>query len=200
MARYSLPDLPYGYDALEPHIDEQTMRLHHDKHHQGYVDGANAALDALEDARDSGDYGTVKKLSRDLAFNASGHLLHSVFWPNMAPESETGEPGGRLAGQLEDDFGSVQQFKDHFGAAAKGVEGSGWGVLAWEPRGEHLLVLQAEKHQNLTAQGVTPILVLDVWEHAYYLNYQNNRGQYVDNWWNVVNWNDVSERLREARG
>ncbi|MDP2496704.1 MAG: superoxide dismutase [Candidatus Palauibacterales bacterium] len=200
MARYSLPDLPYDYDALEPHIDEQTMRLHHDKHHQGYVDGANAALDALESARDSGDYGTVKKLSRDLAFNASGHLLHSVFWPNMAPESETGEPGRRLASQLEDDFGGVEKFKDHFSAAAKGVEGSGWGILAWEPEGEQLLVLQAEKHQNLTAQGVTPILVLDVWEHAYYLNYQNNRGQYVDNWWNVVNWNDVSERLRKARG
>ena len=200
MARYSLPDLPYDYDALEPHVDEQTMRLHHDKHHQGYVDGANAALDALESARDRGDYGTVKKLSRDLAFNASGHLLHSVFWPNMAPESETGEPGRRLASQLEDDFGGVEKFKDHFSAAAKGVEGSGWGILAWEPEGEQLLVLQAEKHQNLTAQGVTPILVLDVWEHAYYLNYQNNRGQYVDNWWNVVNWNDVSERLRKARG
>ena len=200
MARYSLPDLPYDYDALEPHVDEQTMRLHHDKHHQGYVDGANAALDALEDARESGDYGTVKKLSRDLAFNASGHLLHSVFWPNMAPESETGEPDRRLASQLEKDFGGVEQFKDHFSAAAKGVEGSGWGILAWEPEGGHLLVLQAEKHQNLTAQGVTPILVLDVWEHAYYLNYQNNRGQYVDNWWNVVNWNDVSERLRKARG
>ena len=200
MARYSLPDLPYDYDALEPHIDEQTMRLHHDKHHQGYVDGANAALDALEDARESGDYGTVKKLSRDLAFNASGHLLHSVFWPNMAPESETGEPGGKLASQLEKDFGGVEQFRDHFSAAAGGVEGSGWGILAWEPQAEHLLVLQAEKHQNLTAQGVTPILVLDVWEHAYYLNYQNNRGQYVKNWWNVVNWNDVSERLRKARG
>ena len=200
MARYSLPDLPYDYDALEPHIDEQTMRLHHDKHHQGYVDGANAALDALESARESGDYGTVKKLSRDLAFNASGHLLHSVFWPNMAPESETGEPDRRLASQLEDDFGGVEEFKAHFSAAAKGVEGSGWGILAWEPEGEQLLVLQAEKHQNLTAQGVTPILVLDVWEHAYYLNYQNNRGQYVDNWWNVVNWNDVSERLRKARG
>ncbi len=200
MARYSLPDLPYDYDALEPHIDEQTMRLHHDKHHQGYVDGANAALDALESARESGDHGTVKKLSRDLAFNASGHLLHSVFWPNMAPESETGEPAGQLASQLEQDFGGVEQFKDHFSAAAKGVEGSGWGILAWESQGEQLLVLQAEKHQNLTAQGVTPILVLDVWEHAYYLNYQNNRGQYVDNWWNVVNWNDVSERLRKARG
>lgn len=199
MARYSLPELPYDYDALEPHIDEQTMRLHHDRHHQGYVDGANAALDALEEARDSGDYGTVKKLSRDLAFNASGHLLHSVFWPNMAPESDTGEPGGRLASQLEADFGGVEQFRDHFSAAAKGVEGSGWGILAWEPQGEHLLVLQAEKHQNLTAQGVTPILVLDVWEHAYYLNYQNDRGQYVDNWWSVVNWNDVSERLRKAR-
>lgn len=200
MARYTLPDLPYPYDALEPYIDEQTMRLHHDIHHQGYVNGANGALDKLKRARESGDYGAVKAVSRDLAFNASGHLLHSVFWPNMAPEGEGGEPAGALADQLRADFGGVEEFRAHFGAAAKGVEGSGWGILAWEPQGGHLLVLQAEKHQNLAAQGVTPLLVLDVWEHAYYLKYQNKRGDYVDAWWNVVNWNDVARRFDAASG
>jgi Fe-Mn family superoxide dismutase len=198
MGRYTLPDLPYDYDALEPYIDEQTMRLHHDIHHQGYVNGANAALDELQEARSSGDYSAVKAVSRDLAFNASGHLLHSIFWPNMAPEGEGGKPSGALKEQLQEDFGGVDAFRDHFGAAAKGVEGSGWGILAWESQGSHLVVLQAEKHQNLTAQGVTPLLVLDVWEHAYYLKYQNKRGDYVDNWWNVVNWKDVARRFDAA--
>ncbi|MFQ5888940.1 MAG: superoxide dismutase [Gemmatimonadota bacterium] len=199
MARYTLPDLPYGYDALEPYIDEQTMRLHHDIHHLGYVNGANAALDKLEKAREAGDYAAVKAISRDLAFNASGHLLHSIFWPNMTPAGEGGEPSGALAEQLAKDFGGADTFRAHFSAAAKGVEGSGWGILGWEPQASHLLVLQAEKHQNLTAQGITPILVLDVWEHAYYLKYQNKRGDYVDNWWNIVNWIDVAERFEAAR-
>jgi len=200
MARYSLPELPYAYDALEPYIDAQTMQLHHDIHHQGYVNGANAALDKLEAARASGDFAAAKALSRALAFHASGHLLHSIFWPNMAPTGTGGAPSGPLADQLEVDFGGVDPFKAHFSAAAKSVEGSGWGILAWEPTAGQLLVLQAEKHQNLTAQGVTPLLVLDVWEHAYYLKYQNKRAAYVDNWWNVVNWHDVGARLEAARG
>jgi len=199
MSRYSLPDLPYDYSALEPWIDEQTMRLHHDIHHQGYVNGANAALDKLDKAREAGDFGSVKAVSRDLAFNASGHLLHTIFWPNMAPEGEVGEPAGALADELGRSFGGVDEFKAHFSAAAKGVEGSGWGILAWEREGGHLVVLQAEKHQNLTAQGCAPILVLDVWEHAYYLKYQNKRAAYVDAWWNVVNWNDVAARFDASR-
>lgn len=199
MSRYSLPDLPYDYSALEPWIDEQTMRLHHDIHHQGYVNGANAALDKLDKAREAGDFGSVKAVSRDLAFNASGHVLHTIFWPNMAPEGEVGEPAGALADELGRSFGGVDEFKAHFSAAAKGVEGSGWGILAWEREGGHLVVLQAEKHQNLTAQGCAPILVLDVWEHAYYLKYQNKRAAYVDAWWNVVNWNDVAARFDASR-
>lgn len=192
---YQLPDLPYEYDALEPHIDEQTMRLHHDVHHQGYVDGANRALQKLAEARNSNEYGGIKAWSRDLSFNLSGHTLHSIFWRNMTPEAETGDPSWTLEQKVEAAFGSMEALKAQFGAAAKAVEGSGWAILAWEPKSESLTVLQVEKHQNLGAQGVTPILVLDVWEHAYYLSYQNRRGEYVDNWWNVVNWADVSERL-----
>lgn len=200
--KYELPPLPYAYDALEPHIDEQTMRLHHDKHHQGYVNGLNAALEKLESARSAGDFAAIKAVSRDLAFHGSGHLLHSIFWPNMAPAGQGGggEPSGELAAQINKDFGSFANLKAHFSAAAKAVEGSGWGILAWEPNGGQLVVLTAEKHQNLTQWGVVPLLVLDVWEHAYYLKYQNNRGAYVDAFWNVVNWSDVEQRFKAARG
>ena len=199
--KYELPPLPYAYDALEPYIDEQTMRLHHDKHHQGYVNGLNKALEKLAAAREAGDFALVKHLSRAAAFHGSGHLLHSIFWPNMAPAGAGGggEPEGELAAQIAQDFGSFAAFKAHFSAAAKTVEGSGWGLLVWEPNAGQLEVLQAEKHQNLTQWGVVPLLVLDVWEHAYYLKYQNNRGAYVEAWWNVVNWADVAERFRAAR-
>ncbi|MBN1202418.1 MAG: superoxide dismutase [Anaerolineae bacterium] len=200
--KHELPPLPYAYDALEPYIDEQTMRLHHDKHHLGYVNGLNKAEEMLAQARESGDYGLVKHWSREAAFHGSGHFLHSIFWPNMAPPGNGGGglPTGELAGQIDKDFGSFEKFKAHFGAAAKAVEGSGWGLLVWEPELGQLQMLQAEKHQNLTQWIVTPLLVLDVWEHAYYLKYQNNRGAYVDAWWNVVNWADVAERFRAARG
>lgn len=200
--KYELPPLPYDYDALEPYIDEQTMRLHHDKHHLGYVNGLNAALEKLEAARNSGDFAAVKAVSRDVAFHGSGHLLHTIFWPNMAPAGNGGggEPDGELAAQINKDFGSFEKFKAHFGAASKAVEASGWGLLVWEPNAGLLEVMTAEKHQNLTQWGVVPLLVLDVWEHAYYLKYQNARGSYVDAWWNVVNWSDVAERFKAAKG
>ncbi|MFQ5844994.1 MAG: superoxide dismutase [Planctomycetota bacterium] len=191
-AEYALPPLPYAYDALEPRIDEQTMRLHHDKHHAGYVRGLNGALRKLEAARGAGDFAAVKHLSRDLAFHASGHLLHTVFWSVMTPKQTP--PGGDLKRALDRDFGSVDSFKAHFGAAAKKVEGSGWGILGYEPLSGRLLVLQAEKHQNLTAWGVAPLLVVDVWEHAYYLKY------YVSAFFNVVNWDEVGRRLAAAAG
>jgi len=199
-AQYVLPELPYAYDALEPHIDAETMQLHHDVHHRGYTNAANRSLAALHDANEAGDYTAVKSLSRDLAFNLSGHVLHSIFWPNMAPAGEGAEPSAALSDQFRLDFGGLERFKAHFGAAAMSVEGSGWAVLAWAPRGQRLLVLQVEKHQNLTVQDVTPLLVLDVWEHAYYLKYRHRRDEYVRNWWHVVNWNDVSQRYGVARG
>ncbi len=199
--KYELPPLPYAYDALEPHIDEQTMRLHHDKHHLSYVNGLNTALEKLAAAREAGDFAMVKHWSREAAFHGSGHFLHSIFWPNMAPPgSGPSEPTGDLAAQIAKDFGSFQAFKAQFSAAAGAVEGSGWALLVWEPNAGQLEVLQSEKHQNLTQWGVVPLLVLDVWEHAYYLKYQNNRAAYVEAWWNVVNWNDVAERFKAARG
>lgn len=199
---YVLPPLPYDYNALEPAIDEETMRLHHDKHHAGYVKGLNQALADLASARSGGEYAVIKGISRDLAFNGSGHLLHCMFWSNMAPAGNGGggEPGAGLATALSANFGSVQGFRDQFSAATGKVEGSGWGILAWEPMGRKLVVLQAEKHQNLTMWGVTPLLVLDVWEHAYYLKYQNRRGDYVKAFWDVVNWDDVSKRLKMCMG
>ncbi len=196
--RYELPPLPYAYDALEPHIDEQTMHLHHDLHHKSYVDGLNKALDQLDAARQSGDFGLVKHWEREAAFHGSGHFLHSIFWQNMGP-GKGGEPTGALRSQIEKDFGSYEGFKKQFSAAAGAVEGSGWAMLVWEPNAGQLEVLTAEKHQNLTQWGVRPLLVLDVWEHAYYLKYQNKRPAYVEAWWNVVNWDDVAARFVSAK-
>ncbi|NOZ06920.1 MAG: superoxide dismutase [Chloroflexi bacterium] len=198
---HELSPLPYAYDALEPYIDEQTMRLHHDVHHQGYVNGLNAAESKLAAAREAGDFALIKHLERDAAFHGSGHFLHAIFWPNMAPAGHGGggKPAGALAAQIEKDFGSFDAFKAQFVAASTAVEGSGWGILAWQPAGKQLVILTAEKHQNLTQWGVTPLLVLDVWEHAYYLKYQNRRGEYVKNFFNIINWGDVAERLGEAR-
>lgn len=194
---YVLPPLPYDYQALEPHLDEQTMRLHHDQHHAGYVAGLNKALDGLAAARQADDYAAIRTLSELVAFNGSGHILHTLFWANMRAPGGPG-PDHTLSAALARDFGGVDAFKAQFSAAAKTVQGSGWGILAFEPLARKLVVLQAEKHQNLTAWGVVPLLVLDVWEHAYYLKYQNNRGEYVKQWWNVVNWENVAANLMKV--
>ena len=199
---HELQPLPYDYNALEPYIDEQTMHLHHDIHHKGYVDGLNNAEKKLAEARAAGDYALVKHWSREEAFHGSGHFMHALFWPNMAPQGRGGggEPKGELAEQIKKDFGSFDAFKKHYSAAAVAVEGGGWAVLAWQPQGKQLVVLQSEKHQQLTQWGVVPLLVCDVWEHAYYLKYQNKRAAYVEAWWNVVNWADVAARFGKARG
>ncbi len=196
MATYELPDLPYSYDALEPSIDARIMELHHDKHHLGYVNGANAALDKLDEMRENDDWGDVKGVERNLAFNLSGHINHSIFWKNMSPDGG-GEPGGDLADALDEHFGSFEEFKTHFSEASKGVEGSGWGMLVYDYASDMPLVTMAENHQN-QSPPTAPLLVLDVWEHAYYLQYENNRGEYVDNFWDIVNWDDVEERYDEA--
>ncbi|MBN1540576.1 superoxide dismutase [candidate division KSB1 bacterium] len=196
--RYVLPPLTYDYAALEPHIDEQTMRLHHDKHHLGYVNGLNTALAQLDQAREKQDYGLVTHYSREAAFHGSGHLLHAIFWKNMSPDGG-GEPQGELAKALTEHFGSFERFRDHFAAASAKVEGSGWGILAYEPLGKKLVILQAEKHQNLTQWGAVPLLVVDVWEHAYYLKYQNRRGDYIKAFFNVINWKDVAQRFATAK-
>ena len=197
---HELPPLPYAYDALEPYIDEQTMRLHHDIHHNGYVAGLNAAEAKLAEARAAGDFSAVKHLSREAAFHGSGHLLHSIFWPNMIAASEAkAGPDGELGAAIDRDFGSFDAFKGQFVAASVAVEGSGWGILAYRPADDTLVILTAEKHQNLTQWGVVPLLVLDVWEHAYYLKYQNRRAEYVNGFFNIINWDDVAARFADAK-
>jgi Fe-Mn family superoxide dismutase len=195
--KFTLPPLPYAYDALEPYMDAETVKLHHDKHQQGYINGLNAADAALAKARETGDYALIKHWEREAAFNGSGAFLHEVFWMNMAPPKSGGggEPTGDLMDRVKKDFGSYEALTKQYSAAAAAVEGSGWGILAWQPQGKQLVILQAEKHQNLTQWGVTPLLVCDVWEHAYYLKYQNRRPDYIKAWWNLVNWKDVADRF-----
>jgi len=195
---HELPQLPYAYNALEPHYDEATVRLHHDIHHKGYVDGLNNAEAKLAEAREKGDFALIKHWERELAFHGSGHLLHSLFWMNMSPNGG-GAPSGALADRINQDFGSFEAFKKQFSAAAVAVEGSGWAVLVWNPEFKKLEILQAEKHQNLTQWGVTPLLTVDVWEHAYYLKYQNKRAAWVEAWWNLVNWEDVAARFEKCK-
>ncbi|MCL5676939.1 MAG: superoxide dismutase [Firmicutes bacterium] len=199
MAQYELPPLPYPYGALEPYIDEQTMHLHHDLRYKAYVDGLNNAVAKMAEAREKGDFALIKHWEREAAFHGSGHFLHSVFWTNMAPNAG-GAATGPVADQIKKDFASYEAFKKQFSAAAAAVEGSGWAILVWQPQGRRLEILTAEKHQNLTQWGVVPLLALDVWEHAYYLKYQNKRAAYVDAWWNTVNWKDVNDRLQKGRG
>jgi Fe-Mn family superoxide dismutase len=190
---YTLPPLPYGYEALEPYIDKQTVEIHHDKHHAAYVKGLNKALEKLAKARKEGDYDLIKHWSRELSFHGSGHLLHSMYWLNMAPKGGSG-PTGKLMTAIKQDFGGIKEFLAQFKSAAISVEASGWGVLGYEPVAKRLIILQAEKHQNLTVWGVVPLLVCDVWEHAYYLKYQNKRADYVENFLKIINWGDVAQR------
>ncbi|MFE4522717.1 superoxide dismutase [Cytobacillus firmus] len=195
--KHILPPLPYDYSALEPHISAEIMRLHHDKHHQSYVDGLNKAEVMLQNARNNNDYSLVKHWSRELAFHGSGHYLHTIFWNNMSPEGG-GSLSGALLKEINKYFGSFEKFKSHFTEAAKQAEGVGWAILVWSPRARRLEILQSERHMLLTQWDTIPLLALDVWEHAYYLQYKNNRGDYIKNWWNVVNWKDVEDRYLKA--
>jgi Fe-Mn family superoxide dismutase len=198
--RYELPQLPYAYNALEPYIIEEIMRLHHTKHHQAYVNGANAALEKIEKAAKGEIQIDVRAVLRDLSFNLDGHKLHSIFWPNMAPPGKGGgKPGGAIADKINAEFGSFENFKKLFSDAAKTVEGVGWALLLYDPEIDRLVLTQIEK-QNLMHLAELPILLaIDVWEHAYYLQYKNDRASYVDNWWNVVNWDDVEQRFNKVR-
>ncbi|MCW2287729.1 Fe-Mn family superoxide dismutase [Leucobacter luti] len=198
MAEYTLPDLPYDYSALAPHISGKIMELHHSKHHQAYVTGANTALAQLAEARAAGDLRNVNKLEKDLAFNLGGHINHSVFWENMSPDGG-GDPEGELAEALGASFGSLEGFRSHFEATALGVQGSGWSVLAWDSLGARPVVFQLFDQQGNAPLGVVPLLQLDVWEHAYYLDYHNVRADYVKAFWNVVNWQDVARRFAAAQ-
>ncbi|MBO1901910.1 superoxide dismutase [Leucobacter weissii] len=198
MTAYTLPELTYDYSALAPHISARIMELHHSKHHQAYVTGANTALEQLAEARAAGDLAGVNKLEKDLAFNLGGHINHSVFWQNLSADGG-GDPEGELSAALEDSFGSLDAFRAHFTATALGVQGSGWAVLAWETVGERPVIFQLFDQQGNAPLGVVPLLQLDVWEHAYYLDYQNVRADYVKAFWNVVDWSDVQRRFETAR-
>ncbi len=197
--QYVLPHLAYSYDDLEPYIDAQTMELHHSIHHQGYVNGLNNALSKLREAREQDDFAMVKHWSKEVGFHGAGHFLHEIFWSVMSPDGG-GEPADVVLGNaIDSSFGSFERFTAHFVAASSAVEASGWGMLAWEPTADQLLVLQAEKHQNLSPMVTVPLLPVDVWEHAYYLRYQNRRGDYVRAFMNVVNWDAVAVRYHTAR-
>lgn len=190
---HKLPPLPYPEEALEPVIDRRTVNIHYTKHFAAYVSGLNTTLEKLEKARQSGDFSAIKALSRDLAFNGSGVVLHWIYFTTIGPNPSG--PSPTMEKLLARDFGSVDAFNKQFAAASKSVEASGWGVLAWEPFSKRLAILQAEKHQNLTTWGAMPILVCDVWEHAYYLHYQNRRDEYVDNFKKIIDWKKVEERF-----
>jgi len=198
MAQYTLPDLPYDYSALEPHISGQIVELHHSKHHQAYVTGLNTALEQLEEARSKGELGAITKLEKDLAFNLAGHINHSVFWKNQSPDGGD-KPGGDLGAAIEADFGSWDGFQAQFTQAATTIQGNGWATLEWEPLGQRLIIQQFYDHQNNLAVGTHPLLMLDVWEHAFYLQYKNVKADYVKAFWNVINWSDVAARYAAAQ-
>lgn len=200
LTTHELPKLPYAYDALEPHIDARTMEIHHSKHHLAYVKGLNSSEEALAKARTANDFSMVQHWSRKVAFHGGGHFLHSLFWSVMAPSGKGGggEPTGVLMDKIKDDFGDFKMFTEHFSAAAREVEGGGWALLHYRPTDSRLIVLQAENQHKLSPWGTVPLLGIDVWEHAYYLKYQNNRADYVKNWWNVVNWAQVAANLEKA--
>ena len=198
MSAYTLPELPYDLAALEPHYSAEVLELHHDKHHKAYVDGANTTLDKLDQARTSDDYGSINQLQKNLAFHLSGHVLHSMFWENLSPDGG-GEPDGELIAAVNEGFGSLEHFKNQMTQAALNVQGSGWGALTWEPLGQRLIIEQIYDHQSNVGQGAPPLLVLDMWEHAYYLQYKNVKADWVDAFWKIVNWPDVAARFERAR-
>ena len=198
-APYVLPELPYDYSALEPWISGQIMELHHDKHHATYVGGANTALEKMAEARENSDFGTIPMLEKNLAFNLGGHVNHSVFWKNLSPNGG-GEPTGELAEAINRDFGSFEKFQAHFTGVAMGIQGSGWAVLGFDHIAERLIIQQLTDQQGNISVNFTPLLMLDMWEHAFYLQYKNVKPDYVKAWWNVVNWEDVAKRYAAAKG
>jgi Fe-Mn family superoxide dismutase len=198
MSNYTLPDLTYDYGSLEPYISGKIMELHHSKHHAAYVAGINGALAALEEAREKNDFANINKLQKDLAFHLGGHINHSIFWKNLSPDSE-GRPEGELAAAITEFFGSFEAFQAHFNATALGIQGSGWAFLAWDSLGERLVIEQLYDQQGNVAPATIPVLMLDMWEHAFYLDYLNVKGDYVKAFWSIVSWGDVQARFEAAR-
>ncbi|AZQ76354.1 MULTISPECIES: superoxide dismutase [Flaviflexus] len=198
MAQYTLPELDYDYAALEPHISGKIMELHHSKHHNTYVTGANSALEAIAAAQESGDFASLNLAQRNLTFNLGGHINHSIFWKNLSPNGG-GEPEGELMEAIKDAFGSFDTFVKQFTAVATGIQGSGWSVLAYDSVAGKLTTFQLYDQANNVPVGTLPILMLDMWEHAFYLDYLNVKADYVKAFWNLVNWQDVASRLEDAK-
>ena len=195
---YVLPQLPYGYGDLAPHMSEEQLRIHHSVHHQAYVNGANAILRRLDGARKENAEIDVKSTLKELSWNIGGHLLHSLFWRNLAPVGKGGgKPGGRLADALDGEFGSFERFKKEFTQAAVSVEGSGWAALTFCRQTGRPLIMQVEKHNVNVYPMFRIIMVLDVFEHAYYIDYKNRRGDFVEAFWKIVNWEEADKRLEE---
>ncbi|WP_084101216.1 superoxide dismutase [Demequina sp. NBRC 110051] len=197
MADYTLPDLSYDYGALDPHIAGEIMELHHSKHHAAYVAGANTALEKMAAARESGDFGAIAGLEKALAFNLGGHTNHSIFWTNLSPEGGD-KPTGELASAIDEHFGSFDGFQAHFTNNAMTIMGSGWSILAWDTIGQKLIIVQLYDQQGNVPVGLIPLLMLDMWEHAFYLQYKNVKADYVKAWWNVVDWANVQQRFITA--
>lgn len=197
MADYTLPDLTYDYAALAPHIAGEIMELHHSKHHAAYVAGANTALEKMAEARDTDNFGAIAGLEKALAFNLGGHTNHSIFWTNMSPEGGD-KPTGELAAAIDDNFGSFDKFAAHFTNNAMTIMGSGWSILAWDTIGKKLVIVQLYDQQGNVPVALIPLLMLDMWEHAFYLQYKNVKAEYVKAWWNVVDWANVQARFTKA--
>jgi Fe-Mn family superoxide dismutase len=193
---YALPQLSYGYDQLQPYMSKEQLILHHQKHHQAYVNGANAILERLDKARKEGADFDVKATLKELSFHIGGHLLHSLFWANLSPAGKGGgKPMGALSASLEKEFSSFERFKKEFSLAATSVEGSGWAALTFCRQTNRPIIMQIEKHNTNVYPMFTILMVVDVWEHAYYLDYKNERAKFVDAFWNIVNWDEVNQRL-----
>jgi Fe-Mn family superoxide dismutase len=195
---YILPDLDYDFGSLEPHVSAAIMELHHGKHHKAYVDKANETLEKLEEARGQKDFSRLAGLERALAFNLSGHVLHSIFWKNLTPGGG-GAPSGELARFITRDFGSFDSFKAQITEVAATIMGSGWAALVWEPMAHRLLTCQIYDHQSNLSQGGIAVMVIDAWEHAYYLQYKNEKAAYLKALWNVWSWDDIAARFEAAQ-
>jgi Fe-Mn family superoxide dismutase len=195
---YVLPQLLYGYKDLEPYISEQQLMIHHQKHHQAYVNSANNILQRLDKARKENADVDIKSTLKELSFNIGGHLLHSLFWTNLTPAGKSGKPGGALADALAKEFGSFDRFKKEFVQAAVSVEGSGWAALTWCKQTGRPIIMQIEKHNTNVYPTFRILMILDVFEHAYYIDYKNDRAKFVEAFWNIVNWNEIGKRLQET--
>ena len=194
---YSLPDLPYGYRDLKPYVSEVQLTVHHQKHHAAYVKGANAIFEKLERARKEGTDLDMKATLKELSFHIGGHILHSLFWKNLASANKEGggEPQGKLAEIIDDKFGSFERFKKEFTQTTISIEGSGWSALVSDKRTQKLLIMQIEKHNLNIYPGFEILMVLDFWEHAYYIDYKNEKAKFVEAFWNIVDWEEISKRL-----